>query len=243
MFEAYIVTNSVNAKRYIGITSVGTDARWRLHIRDHKKSNVLLYLAMRKYGLDAFSVQHIASARSWVDAQEIERRLIAQEGTYCEFGTGYNMTLGGDGAYGYKRTDEDKRKKSIAKLGNQYGRGHKRSDDHIAAIRAAHIGKVITPEHRARLRECAIGRSPSEATRGKLRAAILGVKRGYSDAMRAQIERLARSNTGSKASAETKAKLSASLKGNPKVIANLARLRALRLAPDSRQADLFAGAA
>jgi group I intron endonuclease len=95
----YIATNLVNGKRYVGITGQSLPRR----IKDHRLaakngSPTAFHCAIRKYGFENFSFEHVASARSRSDLREAERQIIVQEGTSVPHG--YNMTPGGDGRTG-----------------------------------------------------------------------------------------------------------------------------------------------
>lgn len=101
MNQAYKITNTVNGKSYIGITTQGTKRRWCEHVsrfnlgeRDHK-----LYQAMRKYGIHHFQCEQICSALSRDSLPVLETELIRQ---YDSFRNGYNMTC--EGEMGSKET-------------------------------------------------------------------------------------------------------------------------------------------
>lgn len=55
----YKITNSINGKVYIGLTTVTLEARWRGHIRDSRVCDRHLYRSMRKYGLENFIIEEI----------------------------------------------------------------------------------------------------------------------------------------------------------------------------------------
>lgn len=103
MFAIYIITNTVNAKQYVGITN-DLDRRWRRH--RNAKDDQLLHRAILKNGLDAFVFTHFADAFDADAAKSIERMLIAEHNTFAPHG--YNLTEGGDGTFGYKHTEESK---------------------------------------------------------------------------------------------------------------------------------------
>lgn len=91
----YKITNKVNGKVYIGLTTQGLLQRQREHIcrfnrgeRDHK-----LYLAFRKHGLESFVFEEVCSALHEDYLKDLEIMLIAE---YNSFNRGYNMTSGGD---------------------------------------------------------------------------------------------------------------------------------------------------
>ena len=91
----YKITNTINNKVYIGQTTQGLVQRQREHVsrfnrgeRDHK-----LYLAFRKYGLEAFKFEVICIALDASNLNELEIMFIKE---YNSFNRGYNMTVGGD---------------------------------------------------------------------------------------------------------------------------------------------------
>lgn len=141
----YCILNTRNGKRYIGITTVAVETRWAGHVRAaNAGSGRLLQRAIRKYGPEAFVIEHIASSSDWGDLCSMERLLIAQEGTMRP--AGYNMTAGGEGMSGYSWTPEmraaqaERRrgKPSTALHGVPLQEGHKRK-----------LKDAWTPERRA----------------------------------------------------------------------------------------------
>lgn len=94
----YMITNNVNGHRYIGITVCSLEKRWREHrSAANTGSQKRLYKAMRKYGVDKFSIEKIYDAVSFEDLQEAEKRYIAQYETHASLNKGYNLTSGGEG--------------------------------------------------------------------------------------------------------------------------------------------------
>lgn len=94
----YMITNNVNGHRYIGITVCSLKKRWREHLCAARTgSEKRLYVAMRKYGMENFSIEKIYDATSFEDLQDAERRFIAQYETHASLNKGYNLTSGGEG--------------------------------------------------------------------------------------------------------------------------------------------------
>lgn len=62
---AYLVTNKVNGKRYIGISSTSLKRRWYHHLTLARcgKRKSLMHLAIKKHGPDNFSIEEIACAK------------------------------------------------------------------------------------------------------------------------------------------------------------------------------------
>lgn len=106
----YMITNNINNKKYIGITSKKIEERFEMHRKNaRKKINRYLYDAMNKYGLENFSISIIDdSASNWEDLQKKEIIYIKEYNTLSP--DGYNMTSGGDGGYTIKAWPEEKRK-------------------------------------------------------------------------------------------------------------------------------------
>lgn len=127
-YHLYIITNKVNGKKYVGITTRGYKTRWNAHLRDcfrdsHRCYDTVLYNAMRKYGTDSFEMVFINEYNSWEELCAKEKFLIKNLNTHFKNGYGYNMTYGGDGIFGYKWTKEQLAKRpkkrstaAIAKL-------------------------------------------------------------------------------------------------------------------------------
>jgi len=90
----YKITNLVNSKCYIGFTQLGVDNRWKAHCRDYLRKNYKLYKAMRKYGVENFSIEEIYCSTDLIYTQNVvEPLLIAEYGTFKK---GYNANLGGN---------------------------------------------------------------------------------------------------------------------------------------------------
>jgi group I intron endonuclease len=101
-FKVYLITNLVTGGQYVGITSTSISHRWRQHRFDARSGKKYrLHNAIRKYGEDKFTLEHIASAASEIELLETEKLLIAQYGTFGRGGgKGYNLTIGGGGTQG-----------------------------------------------------------------------------------------------------------------------------------------------
>lgn len=96
--HVYLITNTINGNKYVGVTQTTIAKRWREHKCAAKSgSERPLYRAMRKYGIEAFTIEAIATADSVESLKTLECRYIADLGTFARNGSGYNLTLGGDG--------------------------------------------------------------------------------------------------------------------------------------------------
>lgn len=206
-FCVYRATNRVNGKAYVGITSKGASVRWREHVYNARTERVCpIHLAILKYGTDAFDVEVIETCLGYDMLRVREVYWIAKLRTRAP--RGYNLTAGGEGMFGYRTSDETKRKMSATKT-----------------------GKKKSPEMRAKMREIALNRPPEHLA--KISAALTGRK-----IPRDVVEKVRKSNIGRTASPESIEKRMAKIRGmkhTPESRANMSRAQIGRtFSPESR---------
>ena len=192
----YVVTNKVNGKQYVGLTSITVAHRWS----EHKTCAVIgkrtyFYSALRKYGPEAFDVVEYASVIDKKDLSAVERDVIQQ------LTPAYNQTNGGEVTFGRKYDDATKER-----------------------IRQGSIGKKRTPEQKEVQRRISKERWDSNPEfRTKCLEALAKGRANKNEEKR--IEAVRRSATNRVWSDEARAKLSASCKGRrygPEIIARMA---------------------
>jgi group I intron endonuclease len=203
-YSIYIITCVVNAKQYIGIT-YSLRKRWNEHRL--AKRDTALHNAIRKHGLDNFVFTNFASSYDWESACYIEQMLIAEKNTMTPYG--YNMTAGGEGAFGVKQSAESLAKRSAKLKGKPLSEEHKAKIGATNAIRLK--GKVQSEETKLKRSKAMKGFKMPEEAKQKIANTLTGKKRPPE--VNAKISL---ANTGKKVSAETKAKMSASQKGKSK---------------------------
>lgn len=100
-YTLYEIVNSVNGKRYYGITSRPMMRRFREHLSDARcmKGKMPLHKAIRKYGEAAFSVSVMTVTEDWAALCKAEIEMIAA----APVGSLYNVTTGGEGILGVDR--------------------------------------------------------------------------------------------------------------------------------------------
>lgn len=93
----YKITNNINGKVYIGITTCSLEYRWSRHLTEGRNENNTkhLYKAMRKYGLDNFSIKQIDSTDDFEELGRLERYYIKKYNSQSPE-KGYNLTTGGE---------------------------------------------------------------------------------------------------------------------------------------------------
>ena len=96
MTGIYKITNTINNKIYIGLSS-NIEERWKAHkkrykIETDKEYEKHLYRSFRKYGLDAFTFEIIEEC----SVEELANREIYWISYYDSYANGYNETPGGE---------------------------------------------------------------------------------------------------------------------------------------------------
>jgi len=217
--QAYLATNKVNGKGYVGITTRSIDRRWNEHITYPHCSGQLLHKAIQKYGTDAFEVQHIASAIGDLsNLKEIEKTLIQQYQTYIP--KGYNLTLGGEGVYGLKKTPEQIERWRLANVGRKASDETKQKmSDARTGENNYFFGKHHTEESKNKISESKkggvgfwSGKTRSEETKKKISETNKKYSRPHTEESKLK---LSLAHTGKKQaspSEETRKKLSESVK-------------------------------
>lgn len=91
----YKITNLVNNKVYIGLTTETIEKRWKNHIRCVGRVKRHLYYAMEKYGVENFTIEEIDRSDNFKTLGELERKYIKEYNSANEE-YGYNNTYGGE---------------------------------------------------------------------------------------------------------------------------------------------------
>jgi group I intron endonuclease len=110
----YKAENKVSRKVYIGITTRDVNKR----IVEHLVSNTYFGNALRKYGLQSFTISVIDSANDWKTLCGKEKYWIAFYD--CRTPKGYNITTGGEGVSGYVFTEEMRKHLSEMNTGKKH---------------------------------------------------------------------------------------------------------------------------
>jgi type IV secretion system protein VirB1 len=205
---AYCVTNTVNGKKYIGIT-INPAERWASHRREAaSRRRYALHRAMAKYSPECFTFEVIACASSWAEAQALEQLLVVQHRTLGQTGEGYNLTKGGEGVLGLRHSAEVRARIAAANKGRRHSpeviaklRGRRLSDEHRAKLRAL----AVSPEARQKISGaltgrtlpashpfCKKGRKVSPETLEKMRAASIGKRHSAEARLKMSLQRLGR---------------------------------------------------
>ena len=163
----YIITNNVNGKIYIGKHS--TD-----NLNDgYMGSGKLIKKSIQKYGLENFTKEYLAFCDNEETLNYLERFYIRK---YKAKELGYNLTDGGEGTLGIILSEESRKRKSLAKIGNKYGVGHKLTDEHKEKLSKIFKGKHLSEEHKYKLSIAHKGKHLSDEQKRRQSESLKGHK-------------------------------------------------------------------
>lgn len=184
----YRIDCSISGKSYVGLTKQGVQKRFKAHWYIARTGGkTALYAAMRKYGIEAFSVSVLRDGLTLREAQCAEIALIVELATRAP--QGYNLSEGGDkGQAGRTMSAETRAKMSethrqrqqdpeLRRRTSEALRGRAKSPEHLRKIAEALTGNTISEATRAKLRAANLGKVQSAETRAKRAAKLRGIKR------------------------------------------------------------------
>lgn len=92
----YKITNKINNKIYVGQTKLSLSDKLKLHINKSKYGKYYINNAIRKYGIENFTIEEIEKCKSKEQLNEREIYWIKELNSKNKK-IGYNLTDGGDG--------------------------------------------------------------------------------------------------------------------------------------------------
>jgi len=164
--KKYIVYEHItpNGKKYIGITCTSPQKRWK-NGKGYKESP-LFNNAIQKYGWENIENIILFENLTASEAKAKEKELIKQLKTN-DRAFGYNITSGGDGAEGYRHSEEAKEKMRLnhadvsGKNNPMYGVkvpkelhpcfGRRKSEETKSKISEALKGRTLSKEHKEKI--------------------------------------------------------------------------------------------
>lgn len=171
----YIHINKINNKKYVGITKTSPIKRWGKNGSGYTRGkNSAFGRAIEKYGWDNFIHEIFATNLSKERACELEIFLIeilrTRDKRY-----GYNIQPGGQlGNAGVVFSEESIAKMREAKVGKKLSEDHKK---HISDSLKGHKPANFTEESKVKLRLANLGKTLPNKTRIKISNALTGIVR------------------------------------------------------------------
>lgn len=126
----YLITNLVNNKKYVGITTRTIKIRWNEHVQDalnSKRKRCVLRNAIVKYGRDNFKIESIAEFSNITEEELLDKEsyYIEMYNTMVDDDCGYNMVKLSDQRLIF--SEVSKKKMSVARMGDKnhfFGKTH-----------------------------------------------------------------------------------------------------------------------
>jgi group I intron endonuclease len=165
----YVFTNKINGKKYVGQT-INVNERYKQHFKDAKHDNLLFHNALEKYVEEGFLFEVIEEDIPLDIVSEREKYWISELNSKKP--NGYNLTDGGEGTFGYKHTEESKKKMSSTKKGVFT---HFQSEETRKKISEANKGNKPSEYCVQRVKEAKTGVPLSDETKKKISIATKGV--------------------------------------------------------------------
>lgn len=146
----YKITNQVNGKIYIGITTKPIGIRissYKSSVKNLRNSRHRIVMAMKKHGFENFVFETIDYADSREGLKNKEIFYISQFSS-CDVNVGYNVSPGG-----YLASEETLKKRSAKLLGRPLSKEHakKISDAKIGKKRPLSVGIAVGRASKGRL--------------------------------------------------------------------------------------------
>lgn len=217
----YKITNLINNKIYIGLTTRTIEIRKKEHKSDAftRSFNLPLHRAIRKYGFENFEWSIIDTASSNEELNEKEIYWINYYDSTNKT-KGYNHKEGGSSGKHLEESVEKIKKALRSRVFKESTReklkknkpplhtGKKRSQETLDKMSKAQKGKKQPPHVLEAIRKSNIGRKHSEEEKLKRNNALRGRIKSLEER-----KNISLSQTGKKLSEETKNKISKTLKG------------------------------
>jgi group I intron endonuclease len=188
----YKITNILNGKIYIGYTTLSILIRFKTHVNKSKSgSDFLLHKAIRKYGVENFTIEQICECKNFKGLKRMEIFFIKKFNSFYKYNKGYNMTKGGDGN---DMNDEIKKKIGMSnkiswnkkvedgylmpkeqreKISLNHART-KLSIEHKIKLSKSNKDRIWTKESILKLKHSQTGKRHSEETKNKMRLSQKG---------------------------------------------------------------------
>lgn len=171
MGVVYAIRNLLNGKCYIGQTKQKLTDRISKHLYAAEKgSDQLIHKAVRKYGVDNFSMEVVMECGSIEELNACEKAMIEHYGSMVPLG--YNLKSGG---HNVRYSEESRLKMSAAHMGKKLSSEHKRKiGEKCKGLQGPWKGKKMSNEHKNNISKGHKGKKHSDATKLKISKAKLG---------------------------------------------------------------------
>lgn len=227
IYSIYKATNTTNGKVYIGFTADWPRRKTQHLEAAHRDSSSIFHQALRKYGPDAFEWEVLCQSKDGDHLlNEMEPHFIKEYNSLCNTGHGYNVTTGGRGAVGVKRSSEAKahyREAALNRWNSDRGQEERKErseawsgeQNPMYGKPGTMLGKTLSEESKAKVSKFAKERFKDKTNHPRYGVKMSEeTKKKIGDANRGKIfseehkRKLSEANKGKVYSAETRRKIS-----------------------------------
>ena len=152
----YLRTNTVNGKKYVGLTTDLKTRQYNWNNLNQPYAGAAINAAREKYGIDAFDFEILKECKD-EELDYWEMYYIKELNTKAPYG--YNLTDGGEGVKGCNVSEETKKKLSERMKGENnpfWGKHH--TEETKEFLKMINVGKKWTEEQKKKMSETRKGR-------------------------------------------------------------------------------------
>ncbi len=210
--KVYCIENKINGKKYIGVTRGEIIGRFKQHKKlTRSQHKCHLHNAMLSHGIDNFIVYEIDKADTKEELFEKEKHWIKKLDTK---NNGYNETDGGEGSWGWKPTEEQ-RKNNSERI-KKYYKNNTKAKEHLAKKSKEYWNNLSENERVEKIEQFNKNKIGNQNAKGKTwtlssetKNKISDARKGYkmSDETKKKLSEKAKLRTGRVCSFETKEKM------------------------------------
>jgi len=203
----YLITNTINGKRYVGQTTQTLEERWSQHCASG--GCCALNSEIKKHGAENFIIEAICEPPAEELMDEFEKEYIIRYNTLVP--NGYNLMTGGAAP---RHSIETRNKLSKAHTGKILSEEQKKKISQSLLGNTWNIGRHPSEETRAKLSEAGRGRKHTSETIKKMKLIQGNRSEDWLNKLSESAKGRVKRPIGFKHSEETKLKMSLAARGN-----------------------------
>ena len=158
----YLITNLINGKKYVGLTTTTVEARWASH-KCQSSTCTYLHKALSKYGHENFKIEELVSSWDKEFLEALETYFIMT--LDCIAPRGYNLTSGGGFHGKQSKITRNKKSKFHKKLWKDFKQDSQKYENRLKGVKN-YIDNKKVPVISVNLSTGIVNRYPSFAATG-----------------------------------------------------------------------------
>lgn len=155
----YLIRNKINGKCYIGFDRHKSNKRWKDHVRRSRKDKPIQLIdrKIKQYGVENFEYMVLCECSDISELKKKEIYYIKRLNSYIGNGAGYNLTLGGNGCFGFRMPEEkiNKGEKHYMFGKERTTEDKKQRSEAMKKVRTKTTNPFTLPKVKEKISECA----------------------------------------------------------------------------------------